>query len=141
MGIDFIVIMENRAKRSQEAISREFGVDTFTTPKGKTYVDPRWRCFSYQGKDYVTWTFPPRYFDIKANPEEWEALRKYLVRVRTFLGNGQVYLGNDVVWAPYPSDDRPFALPLPLSEEVLAEPDPETHPELANIKELEDLTY
>jgi len=87
MGIHFVIIVENRAGRSQEEIDREFGVMECEI-EGKLYRYSRWECFEWEGKKYCTWVTSPRFFLPEEEPRMWEALRKYLVRVRDFLGGG-----------------------------------------------------
>lgn len=135
MGVFFVVILENRAGCTEEAINLAFGVRRI--PKA-------WTCFSYEGRSYASWHGAPRYFAREEDPERWEALRKYLLRARECLGGGAVYVGNDVIHPPTPEDatDRwPFFLPLRVPDEWLAEPDVVSHPELAEIQELAGLTW
>lgn len=71
-------------------------------------------------------------------------MRKFLVRVREFLGGGEIYLGNDVINLMTPEDateDREFFLPMAVPEEWLLEPDAKSQPELARIQELEGLIW
>ena len=135
MGVNFVIIFENRAGRSEEEINRTFGTGC---------IPNEWVCFSYEGGSYVSWCVTPRYFYPEDDPERWEALRKFLVRVREFLGGGEIYLGNDVINLMTPEDateDREFFLPMAVPEEWLLEPDAKSQPELARIQELEGLIW
>lgn len=128
MGVCFVVILENRAARTEGEVNLALSVP------GRL-----WTCFSHQGRSYASWLVAPRYFDRDEDPERWEALRKYLVRARTFLGRGAVYLGNDMVHLRTPTDvmdDWPFFLPMEVPEEWWVEPDVASRPSLANIPEL-----
>ncbi len=99
-----------------------------------------WECFSHEGRAYASWFCAPRYFQPEEHPEQWQAIRKYLVRVRAFLGGGAVYVGNDLLSPPTPEEGEPFFLPLRVPDAWLAEPDLHSRPELAQVKELEGLS-
>lgn len=148
MGINFVVIVDNVLGRTQDEVNREFGVECFEDGT----VIPQWELFTYNGKEYAIWNFPPRYFvieeAIEKDMERWEALRKYLVRAMKFFGASSVRCTNDVCWFGLPSEEededeaRPgFYLPGELPEEYLEEPDYKKHPELKKVKELENLTW
>ncbi len=135
MGVSFVIILENRAGRAQEEISLALGARR---------IPNEWTCFSHEGRSYASWHGAPRYFAREEDPEQWKALRKYLVRAWEFLGDGAVYVGNDVLHLETPEDatDRcPFFLPLRVPDEWLTQPDVASHPELAQIQELEGLTW
>lgn len=135
MGLRWVVMLENRARRTPEEINQLLATHG---------VSDEWTCFAYEGHSYASWTWAPRYFLPEEDPEGWEALRKYLVRARAFLGGGDVYLGNDLVHPPTPEDATerwPFFLPLQVPEACLAEPDAAAHPELAQIRELAGLSW
>jgi hypothetical protein len=133
MGINFIVVVENVLNRTQEEANREFGV----VEMGEGKIIPMWKIIEFKGKSYAEWQFTPRYFKKEESPEMWEALRKYLVRVKEFFG-GKIYMDNDVVWLGLEEDGY---LPYLLDDEELAPPDYEKHPELKDIKELEGLIW
>jgi len=140
LGIRFVIIIENKAERSQEEVDKEFGVIEYEV-EGKPYRYPRWKCFEWENKKYCTWITSPRFFLPEEDPRMWEALRKHLVKVRDFLGGGKVYLGNDVVWISSPEEtfpDEEFFLPPSLDEEYLKEP---SDPKLKEVKELEGLIW
>jgi len=140
LGVRFVIIIENKAKRSQEEIDKEFGVIEYEI-EGNPYRCSRWKCFEWEGKKYCTWITSPHFFSPEEDPKMWEALRKYLVKVRNFLGGGKVYLGNDIVYVSSPEDTFPgegFFLPPPLDEECLKEP---RDPKLKEVKELEGLIW
>ncbi len=140
MGIRFVIIIENKAERSQEEVDEELGVVECEVG-GKLCRYSRWECFEWEGKKYCTWVISPRFFLPEEDPRRWEALRKYLVKVRSFLGGGEVYLGNDVVYVSSPKDTFPgeeFLPPPPLDEGYLEEP---RDPKLREVKELEGLIW
>lgn len=141
MGIDFVIIVENRIGRTQREVNAAFGVHRHKLPSGKEEIWPEWECFTWEGKSYASWVFTPRYFDPEIGNPKWEALRKYLVRVREFFGGGEIHLSNDAVCLHAPDEGEEFWLPLPLEEKFLAEPDLKKFPELAEVKELEGLIY
>jgi len=135
-----VVIIENKAGRSQEEVDKELGVIKYEAG-GKLNRHLRWKCFEWNSKKYCSWMNPPRYFLPEEDPRMWEALRKYLVRVREFLGGEEIYLGNDVVYVSSPEDtfpDEEFVLPPSLDEEYLEEP---KDPKLKEVKELEGLIW
>lgn len=135
MGANFVAILENPADRTEEAINQALSL-------GRSRDG--WTRFSHEGRSYACWWAAPRYFERDEEPERWEALRKYLVRAREFLGGGAVYLGNDLVTPRTPEDvagEWPFFLPPRVSDEWLAEPDVASHPELANVQERAGLPW
>ncbi|MEW6618956.1 MAG: hypothetical protein AB1422_06355 [bacterium] len=140
MGVNFVIMVENLANRTQEEINKKFGGDFID----KFY--PEWALFTHKGMNYAKWSSPPRFFvkEEEGERERWEALRKYLVRVKEFFGNGKVMLTNDVCWWGLPSEEEEepgYYLPGELNREDLKEPDYEKYPELKGIKELEGLTW
>lgn len=135
MSIRFVIILENCAGRSEHEINRALAVHG---------IPNEWRCFTYEGRPYASWLGAPRYFAREEDPERWEALRKYLVRAREFLGGGAVHLANDVLQPAMPEEAMerwPFGLPLIVWDDELAESDVQSHPELAHIRELEGLYW
>jgi len=142
MGVNFVIIAENILNRTQEEINKEFGVRKWSEKE----VLPEWELLTYKGKSYAQWQFPPRFFvkEEEGEEESWEALRKYLVRAKNFFG-GDILMTNDVVWFGLPEkgeEERPgYYLPGALTENELAPPDYEKHPELRNIEELEGLIW
>jgi hypothetical protein len=162
MGVQLVVIIENVKKVSQEELNKAFGVHVFEY-KGEKDITPVWELFEWKGKVYATWNFTPRVFDgmyelfmasLEGDPlskvdkdarMRWESLRKYLVRVREFLGNGRVYIGNDVVYFRDPDSAKRFReeffLPPEVPEELLKEPDLNKYPELKDVKELQFLVW
>jgi len=134
---------ENLSNRTQEEINKEFGVKE-GIEEGELW--PEWELFTYKGKSYAQWRFTPRFFvkEEEGEKERWEALRKYLVRVKGFFG-GEVLMTNDVCWWGLPEEDGEekagYYLPPALTEGELAPPDYKKHPELKKIKELEGLTW
>jgi len=134
---------ENLLNRRQEEINKEFGVNEIGEE-----LCPEWRLFTYKGKGYAEWQSPPRFFVIQeeGEKERWEALRKYLVRVKGFLG-GDILMSNDVCWYGLPREDEKdgeragYYLPGKVWEEELAPPDYKKYPKLKKIKELEGLTW
>jgi len=141
MGVNFVIIIENRAGRTQEEVNAAFGVQRFTLPSGGEEVVPEWQCFTWEGRSYVSWLFTPRYFEPEVGDPRWEALRKYLVRVRDFFGADEVLVSNDVVCTDMPEEGEEFWLPVPLDKALLAEPDLEQFPELAEVGELKRLIW
>jgi len=132
MGVDFIIIFENLSGKKKKEIEKEF-------ESLKGFND--WACFSFEKKKYVSWLCAPRYFWPEDHPEIWESLRKFLVRVRNFLGGGKIYLGNDVIDYCTPSDTPKrwkFHFPFLVEEEWLKEP---KDPDLVKIKELEKVHW
>lgn len=134
MGMNFVVIIENLSGRTEEEINSTVGHQRF---------EREWACFDYEGQSYASWLCTPRYFQPEEHPELWEAVRKYLVRARHFLGGGSVCLGNDVVCYKLPEDviRGEFFLPLRVPEEWFLEPDLTSHRELANVEELRGLSW
>lgn len=133
MAVRFVVIIENRAGRTEEAVKQTLDRQL---PSGE------WVCFSWEGQAYASWYGAPRYFAPEDSPEQWEALRTYLVRARDFLGGGAVHLGNDLTSprAPDEATDRhPFSLPPSVPQSWLAPPD--DRPDLIGIVELAGLTW
>lgn len=113
---------------------------TLSSRRGPT----RWRCFSYEGRSYASWLDPPRYFPPEEHPERWEALRRYLVRAREFLGGGTIYAGQDFLHASTPEDAterEPFFLPPRVPDEWLGAQDVGSHAEFGDIEELAGLTW
>jgi|GEM_PF-743039 len=167
MGIWLVVIVENKKGLTQEQVNEALGVEVFHF-EGKEEVEPRWKIFEWNGKSYASWIDTPRVFEglndlihegtismlehtdpLEKVDEEarqrWESLRKYLVRVREVLGNGNVYLGNDILYHKLPEDaeafKEEFTLPWELPEVLLEEPDYNKYPELKDIKELEYMIW
>ena len=137
MGVNFVISVENLNNRTQEEVNRKFGVSKYSGDKF-----PEWKLFKYQVKHYAAWLMTPRYFQPEEDIERWEALRKYLVRIREYFGGGDVMVTNDVISMKLPpsdEDDDTFSLGWALSEEELAEPDYEIYPELKGIEELKGL--
>lgn len=144
MGVNFVFIVENIKKWTQEEINQEFGIQTFSDGS----IIPEWEIFTFRGKKYAIWNFPPRFFVIEEEPDRWEALRKYLVRVMSFFGAEEILYTNDACWFGLPKEDIEdekaedgYFLPGSLWDEYLKEPDYEKHPELKDIKELEGLVW
>jgi hypothetical protein len=111
-----------------------------TSRRGPT----RWRGFSYEGSPYASWLDAPRYFPAEEHPERWEALRKYLVRAREFLGGRRIYVGQDLLYAPTPEDATErerFFLPPRLPDEWVAVRDLGSRAEPGEIEELAGLTW
>ena len=140
MGVNFVIVIANVTQKTQEEINKEFGVVDIRDEKSV----PQWLLFDFKGKSYASWQFTPRYFVPEEDEKEWEGLRKRLVRVRQFLGGGEVMVSNDVLQRRLPPEDQDeedeyyrFHLPWRLEEELLAQPDYKEHPELKDIKELE----
>jgi hypothetical protein len=132
MGVYFVVTLENRLKRSQEEAIDAFGGDETL---------PVWELFAWEGRCYATWTKSPRYFNPQAGSPEWEAIRLYLVRARDFFGSDRVLIGNDVLHLKTPLPGWDFVLPWDWSEEIMAEPDREQFPELADVHELQGIFW
>ncbi len=86
MGVNFVIMVENRLQRSQEEVNAVFGVF-----RSVDITFSEWKCFTYKGKSYASWMFTPRYFEPKVGSPKWEALRKYLVRVKEFFGSEKVF--------------------------------------------------
>jgi hypothetical protein len=141
MGINFIVMVKDHLGRTQEEVNAAFGVRQFKYRTGKEETWPEWFCFTWEGTAYVSWLFTPRYFEPQVGDPQWEALRQYLVRVRHFFGDGDVLLSNDILGSPMPEEGEDFWLPLPLDELLLAPPDLEQYPELAQVQELNGLSW
>lgn len=59
MSVNFVFIVENGAKRTQEEINREFGVAELDDQ-----ITPGWELFTYEGKKYAYWNFLLRFFII-----------------------------------------------------------------------------
>lgn len=144
MGVNFVFIVENVGKRTQEEINQKFGVQLFADKS----IIPEWEIFTFRGKEYAMWNFPPRFFIIEEDPEKWEALRKYLARVMAFFDAKEILYTNDVCWLGLPSEDVDdenaedgYYLPGSICPEYLKEPDYEKYPELKDIKELEGLFW
>jgi len=129
MGVDFVVIVDNLAEKKQKEVHEFFG------GYGKDSGFSEWEIFTFKGKTYAKWNFPKRYFSPAEDPVEWERLRKYLVEVRRFFGNGNVYLTNDLLWSwSELSDENPWSdLPLRLDEIYLEEPDYQQYPHLKDV--------
>lgn len=142
MGVNFVITIENLVQKTQEEINKEFGVVESVIDKEPI---PQWLLFDYEGKSYASWQFTPRHFMPEEDEKRWEALRKYLVKIREFLGGGEVMMSNDVVQFKLPPQDdddkESFFLPWRLEEELLAEPNYKIHPELKGIKGLEGLVW
>ncbi len=145
MGINFVIYIENVAKRTQEEIDAELGQ---TVWDDGTIIKNRWTLVPYKGKEYAEWLSTPRYFIKDEEPERWEAMRKYLVRAMNFFGASAVFESNDVLCSGIPPEDLPeeeaepyYYLPFPMYPDYLKEPDYEEMPELRNIKELEGLRW
>lgn len=135
MGMRFVVILENPAGRTEEQINL-----TLSSRRGPT----RWRGFSYDGRSYASWLDAPRYFPPEGHPEQWEALRRYLVRAREFLGGGRIYVGQDLLYAPTPEDAterEPFFLPPRVPDEWLVAGDIGARAERREIEELAGLSW
>ena len=144
MGVNFVIVIANVTQKTQEEINKEFGVVDIRDKESM----PQWLLFDFKGKSYASWQFTPRYFVPEEAEEKWEALRKYLVRIRQFFGGGKVMVTNDVLQPKLPPEEGEdedeyyrFHLPWRLEEEDLAEPDYERHRELEDIKELEGLIW
>lgn len=134
MGLNFVIIFDNPKNLTPEEIASAVALRP---------GEREWSCFSYRDAFYASWVWAPRYFSPDEHPDLWEALRKYIVRVRQFLGGSAVYLGNDLLSDPEPQEwkEGEFSLPLRAPEEWLAEPDPALSPELAGVRELERLSW
>jgi hypothetical protein len=138
MGVNFIVMIENKTNRTQEEADREFGVHEI-----ESMICPTWEILEFRGQSLARWYFAPRLFVLEEEPERWEAVRKYLVRVRSFFGGGEVLVADDVCWYGLPENGeedgkRPgYYLPGPIWSEHLQDPDSRKHPELKDIGELE----
>lgn len=141
MGVNFVIIVENLNKKTQEEINKQF------PPLFKHDNFPEWENITYKGKEYARWLFPPRFFLREENPKQWEALRKYLIKVSKFVDSGEVLLTNDACWWGFFEEDNgdetgyDFYLPGRIRKDEMEDPDYEKHPELKNIKELEGLTW
>jgi hypothetical protein len=139
MGMNFVVFVENLADRSQEDVNKELGMVELTDEYAMN-----WELLNIEGRSYSQWHFPPRFFINSVEPKKWEALRKYLVRVRKFFGNGKVMLTSDSCWPGFPDDEEDITedcLPCALSEEKLQELNYEKHQKYRNIQELEGLAW
>jgi hypothetical protein len=163
MGVNLVVIVENVKGLSQEEVNEALGVYVFEYEDGRRGTVPRWELFEWKGRVYATWNFTPRIFEgihnifaasLYSDPWSeidentrilWESLRKYLAKVRKLLGNGKVYLGNDLTHIRSPKGlkkaDEVFLLPPEVPEKLLEEPCLNKYPELKNVKELQLLTW
>ncbi|MHA1381812.1 MAG: hypothetical protein ACTSRG_25865 [Candidatus Helarchaeota archaeon] len=120
MGVNFRIIFDNSLNKSQEEINKEFR-PLDCSNRGQVLLVPMIKCFTFDGKNYCAWCFPPRYFEIEENLKNWQWIKDYINKVRSFLGNGDVYLGNDSTSSHIPSDDlRGFFIPPKLSSKYLS---------------------
>lgn len=143
MGVNFIIMIENVAKRTQEEIDKEFGAEILSDGT----ILHNWELFTYKGKEYAQWD-APRFFVKREDPARWEAIRKHLVRAMKFFGAKEVLETNDVCWFGFPPEEmedheeRPgYYFPGPMWYKDLEEPDYEKFPELKDVEELENIKW
>ena len=80
----FVFLIENLAQHTPDKIGSMLG--------------SRWELVEFRGKSYACWEDGPRYLSPEEDPAGWESIRKYIVSVCDFLGNGQVYCTSDMFW-------------------------------------------
>ncbi len=68
MGMNFVIIIENRSQRTQEEVDEALGATHFTLRDGSDKVCSDWECFTYEEHPYASWIFTPRYFNPNDDP-------------------------------------------------------------------------
>lgn len=122
MGVDFVIFIENKNSKTQKQVNKKLGINKIKSPNNKTLKSPNWKCFYYKGKKYCSWYSSPRYFNIDAEKEKWKPIRAQILKAKRFLGDGKVFLGNDVAFSHNPEEEKEsLGLPPELDLKYLIE--------------------
>jgi len=131
MGINVVVLVENRRQISLDEFAEGLLADEWGQQawNGRDDKVKAWKEFEWEGKNYFSWRFTPRFAYLGLFNPEWgsdypdvenvvQVTFLKVMRVVERLAGGPIYIGNDVVSPKVPEDadlhGTGFYLPVEL---------------------------